>query len=148
MRAHQIILGSLVAAALTGCLSTDGQSDPSLEIYAIETRRPTQHASSDGTWSTGPSERIVLRGRVEDIMRNTSQPPYHHLLVHLRLPDGRVQIIDLGPERNLPNLRIDTGVPLTAHGRMGQSHGRWVLTAERLEIDGQWHAIPRAAAIR
>ena len=140
MRASRFITCTLLAAALGGC-STGSAEQP--QAYGIDSRSDDiEQPSTDAMWRTGRGDRVVLRGRVEDVTRLSARPPYDHLLVHLRLPDGRGHIIDLGPEAALTDLQISTGDRLTAEGRMDQSSGRWVLHAERIELDARWHSVP------
>ena len=145
MSAHKALLCMLLAATLSGC--STGGSEPH-QTYGIDTGVDASQTEIDPMWRTGAGERVILRGRVEDVTRTSVRPPYDHVLVHLRLPDGRGHIIDIGPEAALPDLRISTGDRITADGRMDQSHGRWVLVAERIEIDERWHSIPGALPIR
>lgn len=65
-------------------------------------------------------------------------PPFNHQLVQVRLDSGRSQAVDFG-KTSLSELDLDNGDKVVIEGRMGTEHGRQILVAERVYVDGGRH---------
>jgi hypothetical protein len=116
-------------------------------------QRPTQTRSAQARSSQQRfGEQITLNGRLDGFrhvnLRTQQNERNQHSLVRVRLENGRSAIVDLGPKKDLDDLNLQTGKPISIQGRRGTIDGRSVVHANRIRFDGETHQIQRSARDR
>src|SRR5262249_50540788 len=66
-----------------------------------------------------------------------------HTIARVRFDDGRVELIDLGPQRNLRDVELREGARVMLHARPGEFAGRTRMLADRMEVNGRTVYIER-----
>lgn len=74
--------------------------------------------------------------------------PVEHLIVLVKSEQGNVRIVDLGPVKNLQNVKIATGDTIAFTGEVVAVGDRQVLMADRLRKDGRETQIDRQSSRR
>lgn len=93
-----------------------------------------------------PQQRQTLRGEVLRKKRvQISGENITHQVVLLETDRGERHIVDLGPERNLRQVRIQPGQQLTVRGEQATVGQQRVVKADRLRADGRTIRIQRAS---
>lgn len=84
-----------------------------------------------------PGQRYAVHGQVQSIrIIKLNQKRLPHVLVKLRLPDGRTAVLDLGTVRNIDRLkraRVKEGRRLAAVGVLGRINAKPVLVVQGIK---------------
>lgn len=87
-------------------------------------------------------EPTTLRGWVAATHSvNLQGLPDRYTVVRLELQNGRTAVVNLGPERDLRELGIEEGKPISVRGRVGTINDRDVLMAEALRVGDRTYRI-------
>lgn len=112
---------------------TSGQTQPE-RLFGQQGQRFTQQ----DPWQQQPRMGQQHRGEVTSVRTfHIPEDGKEHLLARVDLESGRRIVVDLGPEENLRNVRIDEGEMITFTGTPSRINNRPVIAANELRAGGR-----------
>jgi hypothetical protein len=88
------------------------------------------------------SKRTKITGEVSD-KKTVSVRGTRHVVTRIKARDGTESIVDLGPEKGLQNVTIDTGAAITVEGPMTKAGDKPILLARKVTVEGKTHELDR-----
>lgn len=145
-----IAAGWITAAALGAggtALADPGSPGSGYRAPQGQAQGPSQRPMHRQRYQQGQAK--ITSGEVVGLksvrLRGTNQT---NLVARIRTPDGRQQLVDLGPRSDARDLDLELGDRLRVQGTQAMVRGRPILIARQARSDGRQLVVDRSAQRR